>query len=156
MRFRGIFYQLYLSKEVFYCLAKVDQRLVGIYDAPYDYGSVMHYGKSDNPAMIFQRTLNFFNAITVVLSTGISEIWSNVSFKLENLIVFSFKGPNFFAKNYTNPTIIPKKPTNVLGQRTKLSSADAMKINKLYHCENYEQEPSEPIPLTDDYTTMLQ
>ncbi|OWA50040.1 putative Zinc metalloproteinase nas-4 [Hypsibius exemplaris] len=83
--------------------AKVDQRLVGIYDAPYDYGSVMHYG------------------------------------------------PNFFAVNYTNPTIIPKKPTNVLGQRTRLSDADAMKINKLYHCENYEQDK---VPVTDDVWTL--
>ncbi|GAU87251.1 hypothetical protein RvY_00132 [Ramazzottius varieornatus] len=66
--------------------AKVDKRLVSIYDAPYDYGSVMHYG------------------------------------------------PNFFAVNYTNPTIVPKKPTKVLGQRVRLSDADAEKINKLYNC----------------------
>lgn len=66
--------------------AKVDRRLVGMYEAPYDYGSVMHYG------------------------------------------------PNFFAVNYSNPTIIPKKMTKVLGQRTRLSDADALKINNLYSC----------------------
>lgn len=66
---------------------KVDQRLVGMYNAPYDYGSVMHYG------------------------------------------------PNFFALNYSNPTIIPTKPTKILGQRTRLSDADAVKINRLYNCD---------------------
>jgi hypothetical protein len=72
-----------------------------------------------------------------------------------------FSGPNFFAVNYTNPTIIAKKPTNILGQRTRLSDADAMKINKLYHCENYEGQAADlapqsnaPAPAADQWSIL--
>ena len=49
-------------------------------------------------------------------------------------------GSHAFAKGY-GPTIVPKKPASLLGQRNGLSDIDIWKINKLYNCPGIKPLP---------------
>jgi len=42
-------------------------------------------------------------------------------------------GSHAFAKGF-GPTIVPKQPASLLGQRKGLSDVDIQKVNKLYNC----------------------
>ena len=41
-----------------------------------------------------------------------------------------------FAEDSSSPTIIPKESEVTIGQRTELSAKDALKINRMYGCDN--------------------
>jgi len=65
------------------------------------------------------------------ISSGSSNTF-NTSYDYDSVLHY---GPYSFAIDTKKPTITPKDPKAVIGQRTHLSKIDIIELNMLYKCK---------------------